>query len=100
MHDVVLPGQGVTHHCPLCQAAFTGLFTFLDRRRWEDATEAGPERVAEVLFDPKKTVNHNPPDCMGRFLPGHVLAKQVDPVRTEEMARQVQQLYFPEATGQ
>ncbi|NEA99800.1 hypothetical protein [Streptomyces sp. SID13726] len=99
MHEVVLPGQGVTHHCPICRAPFTGMYGWISKQRWKKAQKEGPAAVAALLFDAKSTVNHKPTTCPGRFLPGCVLANEPDPRKAEAEALKIQQTYFGGTAG-
>ncbi|MEV0737241.1 hypothetical protein AB0I51_14975 [Streptomyces sp. NPDC050549] len=99
MHDVVLPGTGTLHQCPICEAEFNGLFTILAKRRWKHAQEQGTHAVTALLFESKDAAPHNG-TCQGRFLPAHVLADEPDRIKALKLAHDIEQKYFPNATGE
>lgn len=97
MHEVVLPGQGTLHRCPICGVQFEGHYGRLAKRRWKAAQEEGTHAVT-ALLQGDDAIAHQPPNCLGRYLPGQVLANEPDRRRAEALAQDVIQTYF-DGTG-
>lgn len=93
MHDVVLPGQGTIHQCPICGVEFEGRYGRWDEDRWAQARQDGPAAVT-ALLQGRDGVSHDPEDCLGRFLPGYVLANETDRDRAEQLAGDVIRTFF------
>ncbi|WP_405821375.1 hypothetical protein OG241_35880 [Streptomyces sp. NBC_01390] len=100
MHDVVLPGQQAANFCPICNVQFQGVYTGLARRRWTKAKEQGAAAVTQLLLEGKESVPHNPPECLGRFLPACVLAKESSRESAERQAMDVWRTYFEDSPEQ
>ncbi|MET8107343.1 hypothetical protein ABZU94_21910 [Streptomyces mirabilis] len=98
MHDVVLPGEGTLHQCPICGVVFTGHYGRASEQRWTDAQEKGSQFVAELLHG-DDGITHNPSNCLGRYLPGRVLANEPDRRKAEALAREVVRKHFNGTDG-